>query len=263
MRREEDYDMRKMHSPLFLKMFYTLLFTVMFGLCGCGGGGGGGIAVPAQKPAESIVVKPANNVVYPGTTIQYTLESSYTGVFTSSVVWDSTNKSVATISSSGMVNCIAVGETDITATLGGGLTPYKTHLKVIATTVPSGSGVNLNVAGRWVGTYEILDAVDTNEIGKTYTYEFNLTQNGTTVTGQSSLRRSTPRFAVGEFLEASVAGDILKFVFKYTDPVSKTEIETNSGSAQIITDTSLTGEAVENDSKGWNCHYKFVLTKQP
>lgn len=258
MRREKDYGMRKSGSPLFLLMFYTLLLLMMAGLSGCGGGSGG--STVAKTEPETITIQPADNKLYIGATKQFSLVSSYTGAITASVGWTSSNPSVASISPSGMLSAIAVGDVTITATLAG--VPYRTTtLKVIATTFANVSSVvtPLSVAGVWKGTYEILEAKDPADIG-IYDYEFSLAQDAAAVTGTSVLRRGTAREALGTFIGASVDGDVLGFSFTYFDARALYNM-VNSGYSKI-TDTTLTGEAVENDIKGWNCRYRFNLIKQ-
>lgn len=258
MRREKDYGMRKSGSPLFLLMFYTLLLIMMAGLSGCGGGSGG--STVAKTEPETITIQPADNKLYLGATKQFSLVSSYTGAITTSVGWVSSNPSVASISPSGMLSAIAVGDVTITATLAG--VPYKTTtLKVIATTFANVSSVvtPLNVAGVWKGTYEIVEARDPSEIG-IYDYEFNLAQSAVTVTGTSLLRRGTPREANGTFSSTNLDNDVLMFNFTYFDSRALYSL-LNSGFAKITAST-LTGEAVENDIYGWNCRYKFNLIKQ-
>lgn len=256
MRREKDSGMRKSGSPSFLLMFYTILLIMMAGLCGCGGAAG----TAAQDAPETIVILPADNRVYVGATKQFSLVSSYTGAITNSVGWGTSNPSVASISPSGMLTAIAVGDVTITATVAG--VPFRTTtLKVIATTFANVSSVVTppNVAGVWKGTYEILEARDPSEIG-IYDYEFNLAQNAAAVSGTSVLRRGTPREANGTFSSTNVDNDVLRFNFTYLDPRALYSL-VNSGFAKI-TATALTGEAMENDIYGWNCRYRFNLIKQ-
>lgn len=259
MKSEKNCGVRKSGTPPFLLTFYTLLLIVMSGLCGCGGGAGTGTAVP--NAPETITIQPADNRLYVGTTKQFSLVSSYTGAITTSVGWASSDSSVASISPTGMLTAIAVGDVTITATVAG--VPRTTTVKVIATTFANFSGLTtLNVAGVWKGTYTILEAQNPADIG-TYYYEFNLAQNGITVTGTSMLRAVNDASRVtGTFRESSVSGDVLMFNFTYFDPRTLYNIMVNSGFAKI-TGTTLIGETVENDINGWNCRYRFALTKQP
>lgn len=257
MKNEENRGMRRRCSTAQLLMFCALLLTVAAGLCGCGGGS----STAVQSGTETITIQPADNRLYVGATKQYSLVSSQTGAITTSVGWGTSNPLVATISAGGVLLAVGVGDATITATVAG--VPFRTTtLKVIATTFANVSSVvtPLNVAGVWKGTYEILEAKNQADIG-TYDFEFNLSQAGTVVSGQSSLRAaSDPRFSVGTLNGSSVSGDVLDFNFTYFDTRALYNL-VNSGFAKIK-GTVLTGEAVENDINGWNCRYRFNVVKQ-
>ncbi len=100
-------------------LFIALLFAVFATGCGCGGGGGSANLV-------SIEVTPADPSIALGTHQQFTA----TGIFsndsrkdiTNSVIWSSSDVSIATISNEtgiqGLATSQAVGSTTITATSG-------------------------------------------------------------------------------------------------------------------------------------------------
>lgn len=80
-------------------------------------------AVLTVNPAvlQSIVIAPANTTIADGITKQYTATGVYndgsTQNITSSVTWNSSNTSVATINSSGLATALDPGTTNITASL--------------------------------------------------------------------------------------------------------------------------------------------------
>ncbi len=122
------------------------------------------------------------------------------------------------------------------------------------------SGAHASPTGIWDGTYTIYEAIDTKEIG-TYTFKLNLNQNGTSVTGTSSLRYNiVSQKADGTFTEGTINDSVINFVFKYIDPRSSYEM-VNIGTA-VINGNTMTGEVLENHKNGWNCSYRFTVHKQ-
>ncbi len=102
-----------------MKKTIALLLLNIIVLASCGGGGSGN----TSKTLTSISVSPANNVIAPGTTRQFTATGTYsdnsTQNITTSVTWNSSNTSVATINSAnGMVTTTGAGTSSITATSG-------------------------------------------------------------------------------------------------------------------------------------------------
>ncbi len=101
-----------------------LIFLAVLVACGGGAstnGGGGGGGNPPQL--RSIQVTAANLSLVAGTMEQFTATGSYSGGgstkdLTSSVTWTSSDTSIATISSGGLVTAKAHGSTTITATSG-------------------------------------------------------------------------------------------------------------------------------------------------
>ena len=89
---------------------------------------------------SSIALAPASPSVAKGLTEQFTATGTYsdgtTSNLTSQVVWASATPSVATISASGLATTLAVGTTNITATLNGVTSPVDT-LTVTAATLSS------------------------------------------------------------------------------------------------------------------------------
>lgn len=255
MRNEDGCNVKKKHSQVVWSRLYTLLLVIVC-LSGCGGGSSDS---PVNKAPESIAIQPANNKLAIGKTQQFKLVSSYTGDISSSAVWSSSSTSVATITPSGMVSAVAAGQTIISAVKGG--ISYTTALTVPVTgTFDNISGVHPSATGIWDGTYTIYDAIEATEIG-TYKFKLNLNQSGTSVTGTSSLRYDTPaRKSDGTFITGNLNGSVMEFVFTYIDPRTSYEM-VNIGTA-LISGTTMTGEVLENHKNGWNCSYRFTLTKQ-
>ena len=85
----------------------------------------------------SIALTPVNPSVAKGLTEQFTATGTYTDnsteVLTSGVVWASATPSVATISTSGLASTLAVGTTNITATVGNVTSPVDTLTVSMAT----------------------------------------------------------------------------------------------------------------------------------
>lgn len=204
----------------------------------------------------SIAVTPADPMVFAGITQQLnatgTFSDSTTQNLTNQVTWSSSDTSKAVIAPDGKMTSAAAGTTTITATIDS----ISGVLNLTVLPVSQAA-----VAGTWEGTYTIYDAINPSEIG-TYTFRLVINQSGTGVTGTSSLRHDTigQIAASGEFTEGKIVGSQIDFVFKYIDTKSSHEM-VNIGSA-TITDTSMTGNVVENYSGGFNCSYIFDLKKK-
>jgi len=121
-----------------MKKIIALLLLNIIVLASCGGGGSN-----SSKTLTSISVSPANNVIAPGTTRQFTATGTYsdnsTQNITTLVTWNSSNISVATINSAnGMVTTTGAGTSSITATSG-------TIQGAASLTVPAHSLVSISV----------------------------------------------------------------------------------------------------------------------
>lgn len=200
----------------------------------------------------AINVTPTDSTVYAGMTQQFvatgTLSDNTLQDLTKQVTWSSSANSVARIGQDGRAAAVGVGTAAITASFGG-ITGSQ-NLNV----------TQLPASGVWEGTYTIYDAVNTNEIG-TYTFKLVLVQNGTSVTGTTSLRYNTTGQieADGELVEGRVTGRQIDFVFTYIDSRSSKKM-VNIGTA-LISDTAMTGDVIENYNGGYNCSYIFNLKK--
>lgn len=243
----------------------SIVLLIMLGLFGCGGGNSSAPSDPALKTIKSIEVMPKDNKIAVGDEAQFNLSYTYSDNTTQNigtgVIWNSSNKSVADISSNGKVTSKAPGETEITATItdnSGKPISYKTTLIVSPLLIPIPTDPNAalaDVRGTWTGSYTIYDSTDPTEIG-TYSYKFVLAQNVNNVTGTPTLRG----IASGELI-GNVTGRQLKFSFKYPSPKNSSIME-NVGTAEI-TGNSMTGDVRENHRGGYNCSYTFTLVKQP
>src|SRR5689334_8210610 len=91
----------------------------------CGGGGGDGTNVvepPAQPTLATITVTLAASTTTPGQQVQATAAGATqngTAVTLSNVSWTTTQPSVATVNSAGLVTAVGPGTTQVTATVGG------------------------------------------------------------------------------------------------------------------------------------------------
>ncbi len=82
----------------------------------------GSTTLTVTPPLRSITVTPANPHIAVGATEQFTATGTFsdnsTENLTSEVIWTSATQSVATISSTGLAQAVAMGSSSITATLG-------------------------------------------------------------------------------------------------------------------------------------------------
>ena len=152
-----------------------LLFLTSIVLAGCSGGGGGG-----NKVLASIAISPADNRIAAGTTRQFTATGTYsdssTQVLTTSVAWNSSDPSIATIDPiSGMVTAVAAGTTTIKAT--SGTISGTTTVTVPPTTLVT---ISINPINPWIA------AGTTQQFTATAIYSDSSTQNVTTSASWSS-----------------------------------------------------------------------------
>jgi hypothetical protein len=95
------------------------------------------------KQLTAIAVTPSNPSVTTGATEQFTATGTYsdgsTANVTSTATWADANKAVATISSGGLATGVAVGSTQVTASLSG----FTGTDSLTVTTAVSGGGVNV------------------------------------------------------------------------------------------------------------------------
>lgn len=202
----------------------------------------------------SLVVTPSNPSIAAGMIQQF----SATGIYsdntsqdlTKQVTWSTSSASIAGISQDGKATTVAAGTATISAASGG--MSGSQELVVTPRTVTA--------AGTWEGTYTIYDAYDPKDIG-TYTFKLVLTQSGTSVNGTSSLRYNTvgQLQADGKFKEGNVTDNQIDFVFTYIDSRYSREM-VNIGTA-TFSETSMTGNVIENFNGGYNCSYVFSLKK--
>src|SRR4051812_36969211 len=90
--------------------------------CGNGGGDGSNVVEPPPQPTlATIAVTLAASTTTPGQQVQATAAGATqngTAVTLSNVSWISTQPSVATVNSAGLVTAVGPGTTQITATVG-------------------------------------------------------------------------------------------------------------------------------------------------
>jgi len=106
-------------------LFCDLPLVFFLILIGCGGGGGGSGGPSVELVSASVVsisVTPVNPSIAVGATKQFTASGIHSDGtsqdITTQVIWNSSNTSVATITSSGLATSVSTGTTTITATSG-------------------------------------------------------------------------------------------------------------------------------------------------
>ena len=199
---------------------------------------------------QSLAITPGITELAAGSTRQMDVIATYSDSsiqnVSSSATWSTSAPAIATIAQDGILKAMDVGPASITATFAG----LSASRNVTVTSAV--------VSGRWIGTYTINanpPPKDPSQIG-TYSFSFDFTQNGSDITGTTTLRG----IANGE-LTGKIIGRRIEFRFTYLSPISSVLME-NLGSL-VITDAAMVGDAVENYLTGFNCSYYFSVTRQP
>jgi uncharacterized protein YjdB len=82
---------------------------------------------PGSMTIVSLALSPTSAQIKPGANTQFSATATYgnnsTGDVSSSVTWTSSNISIATINTSGLVTAVAIGSTNITAKSGSVVSP--------------------------------------------------------------------------------------------------------------------------------------------
>jgi alpha-tubulin suppressor-like RCC1 family protein len=117
------------------QVFYCLCVPLV---AACGGGGGSSAPPAPPAPSVMVTVTPPTASVMVGQLIQLT--ATITGVMAGPVTWSSSNTTVATVSSTGLVTALTSGQVTMTATNGGsGTAALTTTAGIVFTTVTTGS----------------------------------------------------------------------------------------------------------------------------
>lgn len=155
-----------------LKCRFIIFLTLIMGLTACGGGGGGGGGFQPPTPPrnddvtlQSIQLTPGSQSLPKGVTQQYVATGTYSDKSTkdlsSEVNWTSSNASLATISTTGLVSTLAAGSVAITAKLGtvsstpASLTitaPTLASIEVTGNSVSLAKGISQNYSATGVNT---------------------------------------------------------------------------------------------------------------
>lgn len=197
---------------------------------------------------QSIAITPGLTDLAAGSTRQMNVIATYSDSSTqnisSSATWSTSAPAIAAISQDGILMAMDAGSASITAAFAG----FSASRNITVTPAV--------VSGRWIGTYTINaepPPKDPSQIG-TYSFIFDFTQNGSDITGTTTLRG----IANGE-LTGKIIGRRIEFRFTYLSPISSVLME-NLGSLEI-TDAAMVGSAVENYLTGFNCSYYFSVTR--
>lgn len=136
----------------------------------CGGGGSdGGTGPEAPAPVATIAVSLAAPSIYVGETTQATatLRDAASNVLTGrNVAWSSSDNTVASVSSNGLVTGVAEGSASITATSEGKSGAASVTVSVDATSVPQITNLSLEQNGQ---------PLNTNDVTGTFNFDFDLT----------------------------------------------------------------------------------------
>jgi hypothetical protein len=99
---------------------FVIATAIAFGFVNCGGGGGSSTPTTPTPTISGVIVTGPASTAKPGDSAQFTatasLSNGTTQTVTNQATWQSSNTSVATVSSSGLVTMTSVGEVDIRAT---------------------------------------------------------------------------------------------------------------------------------------------------
>src|SRR3990172_8416840 len=141
-----------MRTKTLISAAAILSLAALFASCGGGGGGGEGATL------TSIKVTPTNPSIALGASRQFKATGRYsdssTKDITASVVWDSSDKTKATIDSGGRATSVAVGPATITASDGG--ISSTAHAKISAIALPRTGQTKcynvLNAETSWTGS---------------------------------------------------------------------------------------------------------------
>jgi Protein of unknown function (DUF3443)/Bacterial Ig-like domain (group 2) len=190
-----------------------ILLLLLAAITGCGGGGGGGGSTP--KTLVSIAVTPSNPSIDLGTTQQFsatgTFSDNTTQDLTTSVIWDSSATSVATISnvagSNGRATSVGTGTTTIMAVSGGisastTLTAIATML-VSVTVLPANPSIVLGTTQQFNATGTFSDNT-TQDLTTSVIWDSSVTSVATISNAAGSNGRTTPVAAGTTTITATV-----------------------------------------------------------
>ena len=153
---------------------------VVFCVVGCGSDDDDSAKKPAVVEVTSVQLSQSKLTLHTGDTITLTATVSPANATNKNVTWKSSNISVATVSSSGVVKALKEGETTITATAGGKSATCQVSVKpnVVAVTSVTLSASELSLK---VGDSQTLTATvsPSNATDKTVTWKSSNTSAAT------------------------------------------------------------------------------------
>jgi hypothetical protein len=166
---------------------------------------------PPPPTLSSILVTPASADLAVGATRQFTATGTYSddsiADITSQVTWASSNNMIAAITSAGLATGIAVGNTNITATLSGTTSP-SVNLSIVTT--PTLSSIEIqpeSPANLTVGSTGQLTAIGTYSDGSTedITSQVTWTIYDTAIATVSSAGLATGVMAGNAYITAALS----------------------------------------------------------
>lgn len=127
-----------------------LLIVIAAFATACGGGGGGGDEpeppTPQKIDVTSVTLSHTSLNLVPGATQQLTATVAPANATNKTVKWESTDKSVATVSSSGLVKAIADGTTTIIATADGKSATCEVNVESVPVVIVTGETATVDLS---------------------------------------------------------------------------------------------------------------------
>lgn len=125
-----------------------LLIVIAAFATACGGGGGGGDEpdTPQKIDVTSVTLSHTSLKLIPGATQQLTATVAPANATNKTVKWESTDKSVATVSSSGLVKAIADGTTTIVATADGKSATCEVNVESVPVVIVTGETATVDLS---------------------------------------------------------------------------------------------------------------------
>lgn len=251
-----------------LQPFAAAAVVIVLSACGGGGGGGGGSAEPVRTVTSVAVTSPTQNVKQ-GDTVQLTAvaRDQFGAVIAgNTVTWSSSVPSVATVSSTGLLQALAGGSVTITATISGvsgtlalTITPRVTTTVTVSSPTASpavGETVQLTVVAR--------DQFGDVLAGRTATWS---TSNATVATISSTglLQAVAPGAVIATVTIDGVPGSLSltvtpRAVASVTVTSPKPSLEVGESVQLVATARDTNGDVMPGTTASWSTSNAGIAT---